>query len=268
MTPDSPHATPDAEPSPEDSAATAAYHDSSEIDLGALPGPQERPVSILFNDTAYATVLATPDQLEALAVGFAFSEGVIDRYADIESLACESSRHGHRVRLGVAARIERRAAGQARATTTTSGCGACGVQEESQLLFGLTRLVAAAPPAPAALRSGLAALQDRAESGMHLALSFAADGELIAEGRDIGRHNALDKVIGEGLRQGRQAAWAMTSSRCSLELVQKSVRAGIATLATLSYPSRLAVEVARACNLTLINCHRGRQLELLSRGDR
>ncbi|WP_110685919.1 formate dehydrogenase accessory sulfurtransferase FdhD [Salinicola aestuarinus] len=250
-----------------DAESTGAFSDSSDAPLDALPGPDEKPVSIVFNDTAYATVLATPSQLEALAVGFAFSEGVIDRYADVESIDSESSRHGLRVRLTVAPRIARRAESQARATLSTSGCGACGVQEESQLLFGLTRLPTLALPAPAALQGGLDTLRERAATGMHLALGLDEDGQTTSLGLDIGRHNALDKVIGESLIAGRMPAVVMTSSRCSLELVQKSVRARIPALATLSYPSRLAVDVARSCNLTLINCHRGRRLELLSRGD-
>ncbi|MDH4574507.1 formate dehydrogenase accessory sulfurtransferase FdhD [Salinicola acroporae] len=243
------------------------YDDASPHALDTLPGPQESPVSIVFNDTAYATVLATPHQLEALAVGFAFSEGVIDRYADVEATAVETSRHGFRVRLQVAERIARRAGSQARATLSTSGCGACGVQEESQLLFGLTRLPVSSLPLVESLGVGLDALRTESSPGVHLALGLSEQGRIDTVGRDIGRHNALDKVIGASLMTGRMPALVMTSSRCSLELVQKSVRARIPALATLSYPSRLAVEVARSCNLTLINCHRGKRLELLSRGD-
>jgi FdhD protein len=247
--------------------SSIAFDDASVLSLDTLPGPQESPVSIVFNDTAYATVLATPDQFEPLAVGFAFSEGMIDRYSDVDAIEVETSRHGFRVRLRVAERIARRAGSQARATLSTSGCGACGVQEESQLLFGLTRLPAMTLPAVEVLSAGLEALQAESAPGVHLALGISEAGEIMTVGRDIGRHNALDKVIGASLIAGALPALVMTSSRCSLELVQKSVRARIPALATLSYPSRLAVEVARSCNLTLINCHRGKRLELLSRGD-
>jgi len=243
------------------------FDDASVFSLDTLPGPQESPVSIVFNDTAYATVLATPDQLEPLAVGFAFSEGVIDRYSNVDAIDIETSRHGFRVRLRVAERIARRAGSQARATLSTSGCGACGVQEESQLLFGLTRLPVTTLPTVEALSAGLGVLQAESAAGVHLALGISEAGEIMTVGRDIGRHNALDKVIGASLIAGGMPALMMTSSRCSLELVQKSVRARVAALATLSYPSRLAVEVARSCNLTLINCHRGKRLELLSRSD-
>lgn len=251
-----------------DSVALTRFDDASDLAFDALPGPRECPISIVFNDTAYATVLATPDQLEALAVGFAFSEGVIDRHADVSAVEIETSRHGFRVRLRVDERLARRAGSQARATLSTSGCGACGVQEESQLLFGLTRLPQALLPETAAIVAGLEALQAQAAPGMHLALGLSDGGSVVSVGSDIGRHNALDKVIGASLIAGAMPALVMTSSRCSLELVQKSVRARIAALATLSYPSRLAVEVARSCNLTLINCHRGKRLELLSRSDR
>lgn len=244
-----------------------AFDDVCDLPLSSLPGPVESPVSLIFNDIAYATLLATPEQLEHLAIGFSHSEGLIDRRDDVEAIAIETSRHGFRVRLQVPARIARRAAGQSRATLSTSGCGACGVQEESQLLFGLVRLPPTPLPREADLRAGLQALSDEATAGMHLALGLDGGGSVAMVGRDIGRHNALDKVIGGHLSAGAMPALVMTSSRCSLELVQKSVRAGIPALATLSYPSRLAVEVARTCGLTLINCHRGKRLELLSRGD-
>ncbi|GHB32441.1 formate dehydrogenase accessory sulfurtransferase FdhD [Salinicola rhizosphaerae] len=250
-----------------DSIDAVSFDDASSRGLNDLPGPVESPISLVFNDTAYATLLATPDQLDYLAIGFAHSEGLIDRREEVEAIQVERSRHGFRVRLEVSARIARRAAGQSRATLSTSGCGACGVQEESQLLFGLTRLPSVALPSPVVLASGLRALDDEAAAGMHLALSLDVQGQVMAVGRDIGRHNALDKVIGQHLARSEMPSLILTSSRCSLELVQKSVRAGVPALATLSYPSRLAVEVARSCNLTLINCHRGRRLELLSRGD-
>ncbi|WP_251977626.1 formate dehydrogenase accessory sulfurtransferase FdhD [Salinicola avicenniae] len=259
-------------PSVSPSPATAdgpllELEEASTLALDAMPGPRESPISIVFNDTAYATLLATPDQLESLALGFAFSEGVIDRADDVEQIEIAPSRHGFRVRLAVAPRIARRAESQSRATLSTSGCGACGVQEESQLLFGLTRLPTSSLPTAAAITAGLETLRARSATGMHLALGLAADGSLRSLGQDIGRHNALDKVIGDSLGGAGMPDIVMTSSRCSLELVQKSVRARIPVLATLSYPSTLAVDVARHCNLTLINCHRGKRLELLSRGD-
>ncbi|GAB2793181.1 formate dehydrogenase accessory sulfurtransferase FdhD [Halomonas shantousis] len=241
------------------------YEDASTRPARDLPGPDELPITLTFNDTAYATVLATPDDLESLALGFAFSEGMILRREEVAAITLAPSRHGFRVRLEVDPRVARRAEEGARVTLSTSGCGACGAQSEAQVMFGMQRLDPRPPPPAAHVQTAQAALVQRARPGLHLALGLDEAGEVYAMGQDIGRHNALDKLIGQSLASGRWPALVMMSSRCSLELVQKTVHAGIPALATLSHPSHLAIDMARLCALTLINCHRGKRLELLSR---
>lgn len=241
------------------------FEDVSRTPSEQLVGPDELPVTIAFNDTAYASVLATPEDLDHWALGFAFGEGIITRINQVEAITTDRLRHGLRVRLSVPDHIERLAGERHRVTAASSSCGRCGSAEEAHMMEGLLRLPPAALPAPAQLAEALAMLKDAARPGLHMALGFDSDGQWLASGVDIGRHSALDKLIGEGLAAGRLPAMVLLSSRCSLELVQKVVRAAIPTLATLSHPSHMAVDIARLCALNLICCHRGRKLTLLSR---
>ncbi len=242
------------------------YEDVTRTPSEQLAGPSELPITLSFNDTAYASVLATPEALEHWAVGFAFSEGMITRAAQIQQITTDRLRHGIRVRLEVPAHIERLAGERRRVTSASSSCGRCGSAEEAQMLEGLQRLPASTPPPPAQLESALERLSSDGRPGLHMALGFDSEGQWLGSGVDIGRHNALDKLIGASLVEHRPLSMVLLSSRCSLELVQKAVRAGIPTLATLSHPSPLAVDIARLCALNLICCHRGRRLTLLSCG--
>lgn len=241
-----------------------SYEDRRQRPLRELSGPSELPVTLTLNDTAMVTLLATPEALESLALGHAYTAGWIERATQVEALRISRLRHGLAVRLTVPERLAARAAEGAPREASVSSCGACGAAEEAQLMAGLVRLGAQTPLSPAALQRGLAALERRYRRGQHCALGLDEAGEVIAAGIDIGRHNALDRVIGDSLRSGHWPRAVLLSSRCSLELVQKTVRARIPTLATLSLPSALAVEIARACDLNLICCHRGKRLELLS----
>lgn len=241
-----------------------SYQDRRQRPLRELSGPSELPITLALNDTAMVTLLATPEALESLALGHAYTAGWIERAAQVEDVRISRLRHGLAVRLAVPERLAARAAEGAPREASVSSCGACGAAEEAQLMAGLVRLGAQTPIASTALQRGLAALERRYRRGQHCALGLDEAGEVTAAGIDIGRHNALDRVIGDSLRSNHWPRAVLLSSRCSLELVQKTVRARIPTLATLSLPSALAVEIARACDLNLICCHRGKRLELLS----
>lgn len=249
---------------PREGHFSESYDDQRHRPLREFRDPSELPITLTLNDTVMVTLLATPEALETLAIGHAYTAGWIERFAQIEAIEISRLRHGLAVRLTVAERLAARAAEGLPSEPSVSSCGACGAAQEAQLMAGLVRLGAQTPIAPAMLRRGLDALSQRYRRGQHSALGLDENGDVMASGTDIGRHNALDRVIGECLRRGHWPRAVLLSSRCSLELVQKTVRARIPTLATLSLPSALAVEVARACDLNLLCCHRGRRLELLS----
>ncbi|ANF59188.1 formate dehydrogenase accessory sulfurtransferase FdhD [Halotalea alkalilenta] len=239
--------------------------DRSQEATARVAGPAELPVTLAFGAIDYASVLATPTSLEAWALGFSYGEGLIDRRDQVEKIEIDHLRHGLLVRLTVGGRIEQRAQEQRRVGSSTSSCGRCGSASEASMMLGLHRLAPSVAPDVAVLEAALEWLEQERRTGLHVALGLGAGGERLGVGVDIGRHNALDKLIGQAMLDQRpMPSLVMLSSRCSLELVQKVVRAGIPALATLSVPSDLAVETARLCGLQLIHCHRGERLVLLS----
>ena len=230
-----------------------------------LKGPEEQAMTLALNDMACASVLATPVDLEAWAVGFAFSEGLISRISQIEGVDQAPLRHGLRVQLTMAPHLAEQAMERRRVGASTSSCGRCGTADEGLMFEGLRQLPPSDLPSMADWHRLFEALDQASRPGLHVALGLGPEGNMVT-GVDIGRHNALDKLIGKGLRAGAMPATGLVSSRCSLELIQKSVRAGMTTLGTLSHPSTLAVDTARLCGLNLVCCHRGKRLQLLSRG--
>ncbi|RIK95838.1 MAG: formate dehydrogenase accessory sulfurtransferase FdhD [Burkholderiales bacterium] len=199
-----------------------------------------------------------PSSALSLAAGFAFSEGMLDSLADIESIArCPDSPGVVRLVLTPAAR-ERAGAAAAQERTVRSSCGACGSDDIEHLLRGIRVVRAATTLSPAALQSLVAEMQQRqalwqATGGAHAALVFAPDGEPLAFAEDLGRHNALDKAIGRCLLDGLalEGGGVVLSSRLSFEMVAKAARAGLAIVAGVSAASALAVRTAQACGITL-----------------
>jgi FdhD protein len=216
----------------------------------------EAPVTIDVQGVESYTLLCTPDDNLALAAGFLLSEGIVDRLDDVAKLElCKDDPATVRVRLKDSVpRIH----DAGRNLLIVSSCGMCGVE-------GLATRLAALPAVGDSLRVDSSLLREVGErlrrhqplfeacGGTHAAGIFTAGGELIAHAEDTGRHNALDKAIGRCLQSGRSPAGcgAVLSGRVSLEIVGKSVRAGIELISAISAPTSLAVEVADRCGLTL-----------------
>jgi FdhD protein len=202
------------------------------------------------------TVVCTPVDREALAVGFLFSEGIIDGMSDIAVLRpCQDQPNTMRVRLsGGVPRI----GDPARNLLIVSSCGACGTEDLAAKLEALPRVghsLRVQAPVLRAVARELCSSQPlfNACGGTHAVGIFDAAGQTIACAEDTGRHNALDKAIGKCLMRGQSAAGcgAMLSGRVSLEMVSKCARAGIELIAAISAPTSLAVDVAERCGITL-----------------
>ena len=219
----------------------------------------EVPVAVEFDGQAYAVMMGTPADLEDFAVGFALSERII---AKADEIARIDIRYGTRG-VGMDVRLEKehslRLAERRRNLAGQSGCGICGLTTIEEALPRLEPLTGAPAVSEAALFRALAELPERQalnrQTGAVHAASFCRpDGEIVAVREDVGRHNAFDKVIGHLARQGIDPAsgFALLTSRCSYELVQKAVLARIPILATISAPTELAATMAKDANLTLI----------------
>jgi FdhD protein len=240
----------------------------------------EEPLGIRVGGQALTLTMRTPGDDIDLAAGFLVSEGIVRSAADIARIRIctgDSCGHGDHDGAGNIADVELRpgvtvAPALRRNFMTTSACGVCGKASISELAvlpsFDLTEDRARVSPAV------LAGLPDRLRDaqrvfsrtgGLHAAGVFDAEGVLVCAREDVGRHNAVDKVVGWALREGRlplAGCVLLVSGRASFELVQKAVLAGIPVLAAVSAPSSLAADLAQEAGLTLVGFLRGASMNV------
>ena len=221
---------------------------------------EEAAVSLEFNGLAYAVMMATPADLQDFAVGFSISEGIVPRAADVLDVDVTTGELGWVVRIRLPddriAPIHERI----RHRVSDGGCGLCGVENLEQAM----RLPPAARPIedtlpPDAIFRALGELRERqtlnnATGAVHGAAWCDADGAIAELREDVGRHNAFDKLIGALARQGVDPArgFALLTSRCSYELVDKALTAGFTRLVTVSAATTLAASRAQDRGLTLV----------------
>jgi FdhD protein len=246
----------------------------------------EEPLGIRVGGEALTLTMRTPGDDIDLAAGFLVSEGVVtspEDIAEIRICSGENCGHGEHDGAGNIADITLRpglvvSPALRRNFLTTSACGVCGKASIHELsVLGSCEVSAdqarVSPAMLAALPDRLRAAQRvfSATGGLHAAGLFAADGELLAVREDVGRHNAVDKVVGWALQHGRlplAGCVLLVSGRASFELVQKAVLAGIPVLAAVSAPSSLAADLAQEAGLTLVGFLRGSSMNVYTRPDR
>lgn len=219
---------------------------------------QEAPVALVYNGVSHAVMMATPLQLDEFALGFSLTEQIVADPDEIYAIEASAAAHGHRIEITLSSR--RFAALQERRRTLAgrTGCGLCGVES-------LDHAVIAPPPLADTLRLDSRALQRalaqlpqlqqlQAETGASHAAAWAdRDGEILLVREDVGRHNALDKLVGALARQQRErSGFVVISSRASYEMAAKTAVAGIELLAAISAPTSLAVAWAERAGLTLV----------------
>ena len=217
---------------------------------------EEVPVAVHLDGAPFAVMMLSPGDLEDFAYGFALTErGLVP--ADIAAVQVHARLEG--IELDIRTRHPARAPPAPRSLPARSGCGICG----SRHLEDVIAVPAAVGPGAALSRDALeAALQalhqstplNAATGALHAAAWCDASGALVRVREDVGRHNALDKLLGALLRDDldRAAGFALVTSRASYEMVTKAARAGITTLVAMSAPTALAVDLAKACGLTLV----------------
>ncbi|MBI1180584.1 MAG: formate dehydrogenase accessory sulfurtransferase FdhD [Alphaproteobacteria bacterium] len=217
---------------------------------------EEVPAAVTFNGESSVVMMVTPADLEDFAVGFAVTEGMVDGAPDIDGVEVLATANGYVIDLR-AARLTERAAGS-RAIAGRTGCGLCGVESLEDAVRPARKVTARHAIAPDTVARVFEALPDfqplnRLNHSVHAAAWCAPSGDILLAREDVGRHNALDKLIGALLRGGRDPAdgFVAMSSRCSFELVQKAAAAGVPCLATISAPTTLALSMAREAGMTL-----------------
>ena len=243
-------------------AASQSYQYCN-LDLSASASTalaEEVALAIAYNGISQAVMLVTPTDLEDFIVGFSLGSGIVSDLSDIYDMQLSGSGSAQYAQVNIASRAFWNLKQQRRQLAGTSGCGLCGVEAVEQALPQLAVLPGAPlPPAEwlEGLRQRINAFQPLGQhcGAVHAAVFMNNQGELLLGREDIGRHNALDKLIGALVRQDIPTAGgvAIVTSRCSLELIQKALRAGIQTLVSLSSPTGRALQWARRHNLNLIH---------------
>ncbi|WP_428684839.1 formate dehydrogenase accessory sulfurtransferase FdhD [Sphingopyxis sp.] len=233
--------------------------------------PVEAPVSIEVSGIGYAVMMATPVDLHDYALGFALAEGLIDETGQLTKIDTHPIEGGWALRLWLAPERAALALERARRRVGESSCGLCGIENIEEVLRPLPSVTARLPVERDAIAAALSALGDhqpigRATGAVHAAAFCSPTGDIICVREDVGRHNALDKLIGALASAGTDPAsgFILLSARCSYELVEKTVRAGCPLLVTISAPTSLAAERAAAAGLTLVALARSDSALLIS----
>ncbi len=248
-----------------------------EVEVQQRTLASEVPVSLVFNGIAHAVMMATPQDLEDFALGFALTEGILDNAADCYGIEVSGvpdgaaglpeGMHGIEVQLDISSRSFARLKGLRRNMTGRTGCGVCGVESFAALDLS----VAAVPAHPWVKQVDLSVVLramdmlsgkqvlNIAAGALHAAGWAALDGNLLEVFEDVGRHNALDKLMGRLARSGRlqEPGFVILSSRGSHELVRKCAKLGIVALATLAAPTSLGVRLAELTGMRLWGSCRG-----------
>ncbi|EIC85614.1 formate dehydrogenase accessory sulfurtransferase FdhD [Serratia sp. M24T3] len=219
---------------------------------------EEVPVALVYNGISHVVMMASPKDLEAFAVGFSLSEGIIKSARDIFGLDVTRNCHGIEVNIELS---NRRFAGlkeRRRAMAGRTGCGVCGIEQLDDLFRPLAALPFTQTFSMGNLDKALEQLKSIQPVGQltgctHAAAWVNSQGQLLGGCEDVGRHVALDKMLGI---KAREADWiagaALVSSRASYEMVQKTAMCGIEILFAVSAATSLAIDVAECCNLTLV----------------
>lgn len=237
----------------------------------------EVPVALVFNGISHAVMLATPLDLSDFALGFSFSEGIINQTSDVYDM--EQFVHpdvGIEIHLTIATAAFAQLKERRRSMVGRTGCGLCGLESLTAFESGIAGIKVAESGfviSQANLFKAFGALQsaqpvNAITGSMHAAAWINAAGEVLLVREDLGRHNALDKLIGALLDQDRRAGAVIMTSRASYELAQKTARAGIAMLATISAPTSLAIGLAQRSGLTLAGFVRNSSVVVYSHPER
>jgi FdhD protein len=219
----------------------------------------ERPIAIEFNGIGYAVMMASPTDLEDFAIGFALSERLITSAQEVVGIDHHAAERGDIMRVTLVEARTETLLDRVRHRVSESSCGLCGIENLEQALKPLPQVTDDARADDAAIFRALSGLRDRQPlnrdtGAVHAAAWCSAEGQILDVREDVGRHNAFDKLIGAMRRTG--ATWdggfALLSSRCSYELVEKAALANCPMLVTISAATDLAIARAHACGLHLI----------------
>jgi FdhD protein len=246
------------------------------VRAGSRVVPAEVPIAFSYGGSTHAVMMGTPADLEDFAIGFSLTEGIIASMAEIEEVAVLDEGQGLDVQVRLAENKEDALRARRRHMAGPVGCGLCGIESIEQAMRVVPDVrdvgVVLTPEDITAAMAALNGAQPlHAETHAVHGAGFFIPGEgLIAVREDVGRHNALDKLVGAVIRAGREGGQGIVvvTSRISVEMVQKTAILGSSTLVAISAPTALAIRTAEEAGMTLVALTRGEDFEIFAGAER
>jgi FdhD protein len=233
--------------------------------------PEEVPVAFVYDGSTYAVMMASPGDFEVFATGFSLSEGIVATPEEIQSLEIIRQPNGIELRMWLAPGRGKALAERRRRLAGPTGCGLCGVESLDAALPACTRVSSQTMVSAQDISTALATLApaqalNQQTHAVHGAGFWTKDGGLLAVAEDVGRHNALDKLIGRLRRTGVDISGGviLLTSRVSVEMVQKAAASGAPILVAVSAPTALAVTSAQEAGITLVAVAREDAFEIFT----
>jgi formate dehydrogenase accessory protein FdhD len=226
---------------------------------------EEVPIALVYNGRSHVVVMGTPSNLEDLAVGFSLTESIVEDASRVEHIDLVKASHGIELQIQIPAAHAELLEQRTRGLVARTGCGLCGVETIKEAMRVPVRVGDTLSIEPRALWRAADQLAERQTlnnhtNAVHAAAWATRDGDLNVVREDVGRHNALDKVLGAITRDGRMASagFVIVTSRASYEMVQKAATCSVELIAAISRPTGLAIRFAQASGVTLVGLLRGR----------
>ncbi|GLP97305.1 formate dehydrogenase accessory sulfurtransferase FdhD [Paraferrimonas sedimenticola] len=224
----------------------------------------ETPVALVYNGVSHVVLMCTNDDLEELAIGFSLTEGIIEHHRDIHDIEVVPSCHGVELHIEIANRCLQKLKSLKRNMLGRTGCGICGTESLERFSKPFKALPTTQSLDMDKIDAAVATLKhnqalNQMTGATHAAAYLSSSGEIQCVFEDVGRHVALDKLIGHICAKEFRGGAILVTSRASYEMVQKTLMAGIEILLAVSAPTEMAVSLARQNNLTLVGfCRSGR----------
>lgn len=261
-------------PDPVRRVSRAAWR-NEEAAEGERAVPEETPVALTYNGTTHAVMMASPQDIADFALGFSLTEGIIAHADEILSLDVIAVEDGIEARMWIAEEKMRVLSARRRHLAGPTGCGLCGVESLAEAIKPAAHVTAQARFTPGELLAAMALLSpaqalNRETRAVHAAGYFEPGRSLLAVCEDVGRHNALDKLVGQVVRLKAEPARGLLllTSRVSIEMVQKAAVLGVGVIAAVSAPTSLAVRTAERAGITLAAIVRDDGFEVFTHPER